>query len=237
MFIDHFGVENQFLGVIIQRFSCVLEFTAVDPLDVNEFRDLCDELAGPIESRFLLPMWVKYVCCVHARDLGMKPKAIDDHPMWRISECRVRFGNCGRPFSSPTMYRRALTKKVEMLVSLFCLSRNFWNVSTNAVHLPQLPSWVHWYRQCIVSGDLSQQDKRLVEACPCSCIIVMVYRVLLINFVMKCNIWTVVLSYACSNGVSSISSQSAMLVSFLSAQYRSIRCLEISKLFDWARLE
>ena len=52
VFIYHFGLENQFLGVIIQRFSCVLEFTAVDPLDVNEFRDLCDELAGPIESRF-----------------------------------------------------------------------------------------------------------------------------------------------------------------------------------------
>ena len=30
----------------------MLEFTAVGPLVVNEFSDLCDELAGPFDSRF-----------------------------------------------------------------------------------------------------------------------------------------------------------------------------------------
>ena len=52
MFICDFGIEDQFLGVIIQRFSCVLEFTTVEPLAVNECLDLCDELAGPFESPF-----------------------------------------------------------------------------------------------------------------------------------------------------------------------------------------
>ena len=48
MFICDFGVKDNFLSVITQRFSCVIDFTAVDPLAVNEFPDLCDELAGPI---------------------------------------------------------------------------------------------------------------------------------------------------------------------------------------------
>ena len=52
MFIFDLGVEDQFPGVIIQRFSCVVEFTAVEPLAVNEFPDLCDELACPFGSRF-----------------------------------------------------------------------------------------------------------------------------------------------------------------------------------------
>ena len=47
MFFCYFGVEGQFLGVIVQRLSCVLEFTAVDPLSVYEFPDFCDEFTGP----------------------------------------------------------------------------------------------------------------------------------------------------------------------------------------------
>ena len=51
MFVCDFDVEDQFLGVIIQRFSCVIKFTAVEPLALNEFPYLCDELDDPFESR------------------------------------------------------------------------------------------------------------------------------------------------------------------------------------------
>ena len=47
VFVCDFGVEDQFLGVIIQRFSHMLDFTVVEPLSVYEFPDLCDELASP----------------------------------------------------------------------------------------------------------------------------------------------------------------------------------------------
>ena len=54
VFIYDFDVEDHFLGVIIQSFLCVLEFTAVDPLAVNGFPDLDGGLAGSFESRFFL---------------------------------------------------------------------------------------------------------------------------------------------------------------------------------------
>ena len=50
MFIFDFGAKDKFLGIVVQHFSCVFEFTAVEPLAVNEFTDFCDELAGPFES-------------------------------------------------------------------------------------------------------------------------------------------------------------------------------------------
>ena len=56
MLICDFVVKDQFLGVITQIFFCVVDFTDVDPLAVNGFPDLCDELADPFESRFLLTM-------------------------------------------------------------------------------------------------------------------------------------------------------------------------------------
>ena len=52
LFILDFAVKDQFFGVINQCFSCVLAFTVVEPLVVNEFPDLCDELADPFEYRF-----------------------------------------------------------------------------------------------------------------------------------------------------------------------------------------
>ena len=52
VFICDISVKYQFFGVIIQSFSCVIEFTAVETLAINEFSDLCDELAGQFESRF-----------------------------------------------------------------------------------------------------------------------------------------------------------------------------------------
>ena len=48
LFASDFGVEDQFLGVITQRLSRVLEFDAVGSLFVDEFPDLCDELTGPL---------------------------------------------------------------------------------------------------------------------------------------------------------------------------------------------
>ena len=46
MFLCDFGVDDQFLGMIVQRFSLMLEFTVVEPLTVDEFPDLCDDLTG-----------------------------------------------------------------------------------------------------------------------------------------------------------------------------------------------
>ena len=51
MFIRDFGVEDYSLSIIVQHFSCVFKFNAEDPLSVNEFPDLCDEFAGPFDSR------------------------------------------------------------------------------------------------------------------------------------------------------------------------------------------
>ena len=47
MFVCDFGVDDQFLGAIVQRFPCMLEFDMVELLSVDEFIDFCDELAGP----------------------------------------------------------------------------------------------------------------------------------------------------------------------------------------------
>ena len=60
------------------------------------------------------------------------------------------------------------------------------------------------------SGKVAQRGNRLVDACPCHFKIVMVDRVLLIHFMINGDIWTVVLSRDRSNGVRSITSQSAM---------------------------
>ena len=47
VFFYDFGIKDKLFGVIIQRFSRVIEFTLVDLLYVDEFPNLCDELAGP----------------------------------------------------------------------------------------------------------------------------------------------------------------------------------------------
>ena len=41
---------------------------------------------------------------------GNDTKIIDDQPMRRMSECRVRFGHCGRSFISPAIYKSASAK-------------------------------------------------------------------------------------------------------------------------------
>ena len=48
----------------------------------------------------------------------MKPTIIDGQPMRSVSECTVRFGNCGRSFLSPAMYKHASTIIIAMLGSV-----------------------------------------------------------------------------------------------------------------------
>ena len=56
VFVCDLGADDQFLGVIVQCFSCLLEFDRVETLSADEYPDLCDELTGPFYSRFLLLM-------------------------------------------------------------------------------------------------------------------------------------------------------------------------------------
>ena len=66
MFICDFGVDDKFLGIALHCFSCMFEFTVVYPLAVNEFPDLCDELAGSFESRsFASYMCEIFVLCTY----------------------------------------------------------------------------------------------------------------------------------------------------------------------------
>ena len=130
----------------------------MQPLAVDEFPDLCDELAGLFEPCFfLLLMWVKYFCWVRVRYVGMKHKIIDGQPMRRMSDCTVRFVHCGRSFISPEMYKSASTKRITMYGSVLWVSSHFRNASTYTVHMPFFTLWVHWYRCCIVSGSRPQR--------------------------------------------------------------------------------
>ena len=52
VFVCDIDVEDQFLCIIVQRFYHVLEFNAVDPLSVDESRDLCDDLTGLFKPNF-----------------------------------------------------------------------------------------------------------------------------------------------------------------------------------------
>ena len=66
VFICDVNVEDQLLGIIIQCFSCMFEFTVVYPLAVNEFPYFCDELAGSFESRsFASYMCEIFVLCTY----------------------------------------------------------------------------------------------------------------------------------------------------------------------------
>ena len=60
------------------------------------------------------------------------------------------------------------------------------------------------------SGNVPQIGQRLVDAWPNLCKIVMVDMMLLIHLLMKCDIWTLVLSHDGSNDVRSIPSQFSM---------------------------
>ena len=63
---------------------------------------------GPI---LLLPIRLKYVCCVFARDLVMQPKIIDGQLIQSMSERRAKFGHCFRKFISRAVYRSEFAKK------------------------------------------------------------------------------------------------------------------------------
>ena len=133
-----------------------------------------------------------YFFCVRARDVGMITKIIYSYPMQRVSECRVWFGHCGMSLVYPEIYKSVSAKKIAMYGSILRASNHFCNASTRTVHLPKLPLWIHWCRYCIVSRANPQSRQRLVVACPRQCRIFMVGRVLLMNFLMKCTMWTVV---------------------------------------------
>ena len=47
VFVCDFGSGDHFVGMISQRLSLVIDFSVMDPLAVDEFLDLCDELVGP----------------------------------------------------------------------------------------------------------------------------------------------------------------------------------------------
>ena len=52
MFVCDFVIKYQFLGLIVQRFSHVLDFTTATLFSVDEFPDLCNELNGTFRSHF-----------------------------------------------------------------------------------------------------------------------------------------------------------------------------------------
>ena len=138
----------------------------------------------------------------------MIPKVIDDHPMRRMSECRFIFGNCGRSFLSPAVYKSASAKIIAISWSVFQSLRHFRSASTEVFHMHLITSLVHCYMCCILSGVTPQSSQRLVVAFLSLCSIFKVGRVLIMNFVTKCSMWTVVVSRALLNNVWSISSHS-----------------------------
>ena len=73
----------------------------------------------------------------------MKPKIIEGQKMQSMSECIVRFGNCGKSFTSPAMYRSTPTKRVKTSSSVFRVSSHLRNVYTDPVNILRLPLWVH----------------------------------------------------------------------------------------------
>ena len=121
--------------------------------------------------------------------------------------------------------------------SVIWASVHFWNASTNAVYLPRIPSWVHWYMCCIVSGVMPQFRQGLVVVCLNWFRIVIVGRVLLMNFLIKRSMWSVVVYHNILNFVKSISSQSAMWVRFWSFHRWSIWRLYILYAIYWVILK
>ena len=83
---------------------------------------------------------------------------------------------------------RSTSAKIFMMSGyVFCVSSHFYKAYTDAVHLPRFTSWVRWYICSIFSGTIPQRGHRLVDACTCICKIVVVDRLLLIHFVLKCD--------------------------------------------------
>ena len=85
MFIYDFGVEDQFLSVIIQHSYRVFNFTAVEPLDVDNFPDLCDESARTFEYRFFASDVSEISFFAYVR--GMKEKNL------RL-QTAIQYGGC-----------------------------------------------------------------------------------------------------------------------------------------------
>ena len=135
---------------------------------------------------------------------------IGEHPMQIMFECSVRFGCCGRSIISPAIHKSVSAKRIAISGSVFRALRHFRSASTDAVYLPRLTLWVHWYMCFIVSRVTPHPRHMLVVAYLCHYMVIIFVGVLLMNFVTKCTMWTVVVSRARLNSVRSISSQSAI---------------------------
>ena len=127
-----------------------------------------------------------------------------------MSECIFIFGNFGRSFISLAMYKSASSKRIAMSGSVFRALSKFGNASTDAVHMPRLTLWVNWYICCIVSVAKPYWGQRFVVVCPCCYRIIIVGKLLLVHFVMKCAIYTAVVSCDILNDVRSIPSKYSM---------------------------
>ena len=69
MFDHDYGIEDQFLSIIVQSFSYMFDFTGMDTLTVNYLPYLCNMLPGPFESRFSTSGMCEIFFCVCTRDL------------------------------------------------------------------------------------------------------------------------------------------------------------------------
>ena len=79
-----------------------------------------------------------------------------------------------------------------MYGSVFLALSHFRSASIDTVHLFRLPLLIHWFMCCIFYGVTTHFRQRLIVARPCHWKIIMVGRVLLVHFMMKCAMWTVV---------------------------------------------
>ena len=73
----------------------------------------------------------------------MRLEIIYGQTMRIMSECIVRFGNCGRSFISPAIYKSVSAKRIVISGPVLRASSNFRSVSTNDVYLLRIPLWVH----------------------------------------------------------------------------------------------
>ena len=97
----------------------------------------------------------------------MIPKIIGEQPIPSISECRVRFGHCGRSFLHLVTYKSLLAKIIAISGSVFQASSHFCSACTNDIHMLRHPLWLHSYRCCIFSGVTPHHVQSLVVVCIC----------------------------------------------------------------------
>ena len=100
----------------------MLEFTAVQPLSVDEFSDLCDDFSGLFCYHFFASGVSEIHLLCMCNGCRNKTKIIDGQPMQRNSECGLRFVHVGRSFISPAMYKIALAKRIAFCVPVLSVN-------------------------------------------------------------------------------------------------------------------